>query len=33
MKFIIIEDPSYIKVILQEQYKNFMKYDLSGILT
>ena len=32
-KFIVVEDPDYFKYILQEQYKNFSKYDLSGLLT
>ena len=32
-KFIVIEDPGYFKQILQEQYKIFYKYDLSGLLT
>ncbi len=32
-KFIVIEDPDYFKYILQEQYKIFYKYDLSGLLT
>ncbi len=32
-KFIVIEDPGYFKDILQEQYKIFYKYDLSGLLT
>ena len=32
-KFIVIEDPAYFKDILQEQYKIFHKYDLSGLLT
>ncbi len=32
-KFIVIEDPVYFKYILQEQYRNFYKYDLSGLLT
>jgi cytochrome P450 len=32
-KFIVIEDPDYFKIILQEQNKIFYKYDLSGLLT
>jgi cytochrome P450 len=32
-KFIFVEDPGYFKNILQEQYKIFYKYDLSGLLT
>ena len=32
-KFIVIEDPGYFKDILQDQYKIFYKYDLSGLLT
>jgi len=32
-KFIIIDNADYFKTILQEQYKHFYKYDLSGLLT
>ncbi|PWT76283.1 MAG: hypothetical protein C5B59_07010, partial [Bacteroidetes bacterium] len=32
-KFIVIEEPEYFKEVLQEQYKIFYKYDLSGLLT
>ena len=32
-KFIVIDNADYFKSILQEQYKHFYKYDLSGLLT
>ena len=32
-KFIVIDNVDYFKSILQEQYKHFYKYDLSGLLT
>ena len=32
-RFIIIDNADYFKTILQEQYKHFYKYDLSGLLT
>lgn len=32
-KFIVIDNADYFKSILQEQYKYFYKYDLSGLLT
>jgi cytochrome P450 len=32
-KFIVVDNVDYFKSILQEQYKHFHKYDLSGLLT
>lgn len=32
-KFIIVAQPVYFKYILKDHYKNFPKYDLSGLLT